>query len=157
MSTMLQASSSNIKRFKKNKRKDDADPIPARWRYTLELHLSGKKVSEIEEITGYAAPTIYKILADPKMASEKQQIMKYYDAEFEALYHKVIDSVRNGLDSEECTDQLNAAKIWLKAHGKMQPDVIKGNDTNISAEKIVFQILNQSREQREQLLEQRSA
>lgn len=150
MSTMLMSGSNQLK-FHRRKKKNDVVPIPSRWRYVLELHLSGRSVSEIEEITGYASPTIYKIISDPKMVAEKQQIMRYYDSEFESLYHKVIDSVRNGLDSEEVPDQLNASKIWLKAHGKMQPDVVKSSETNLSAEKIVFQILNQARDDRKEL------
>lgn len=86
------------------------------------------------------------------MVSEKQQIMKHYDSEFEALYSRVINVVRENLEHTDDPKVRNdAAKIWLKAHGKFQADTVREGDTNISAERVVFQILNQAKEERKQL------
>lgn len=134
------------------KRKSNTMPTTIRWRYVLELHMSGKTAAEIQEITGYSQPMTYRILSDPRMVAMKQEIMKHYDMEFEALYGKVIKAVRDNL-SEEADPKVknDAAKIWLKSHGKFQADTIREGDTNLSAEKIVFQILNQAKEERKQL------
>lgn len=136
-------------RYGRKVRQKDVTPISSRWRYVLELHLAGRSPAEIQEITGYSPAMMYLILADPRMVAEKQQIMRYYDSEFEALYARVINVVRENL---ECPDdpkvRNDAAKIWLKSHGKFQADKEQSNDTNISAEKIVFQILNQAKEER---------
>lgn len=138
-------------RYGRKRKKNDIVGITPRWRYVLELHLAGKRIEEIQELTGYAPPTIYKILSDPRMIAERQQIMKYYDLDFEALYKQVIETIRVNLNEEDPKVRNDAAKIWLKAHGKFQADAVREGDTNISAEKIVFQILNQAREERKQL------
>ena len=57
----------------------------------------------------------------------------------------MVQSIRDGL-RDECDMQtrLAASKLWLKAHGKMQPEQ-KGN-MNITAEDVVVQILNQQQQ-----------
>jgi hypothetical protein len=121
--------------------------VRPRHRYVLELHLAGKKVKEIQNLTGYANSTIYNILASPEVASLRQQIMKVYDLEFEALYSKVIEAIEDGLDEEDIWMRLQAAKLWLKAHGKgsaLQPPPTA--QFNITAEDVVVQLLQQAKE-----------
>jgi len=145
----LTTSSTPVRYGRRRKKQIDVTPIPYRWRYVLELHLAGRRPAEIQEITGYSQPMMYRILSDPRMIAEKQQIMKYYNSEFEALYSKVINVVRDNLECADPKVQNDAAKIWLKSHGRFQADREQSNDTNISAEKIVFQILNQAKEDRQ--------
>ena len=122
----------------------EVNPVSHRYRMVLDLHLSGHKVNEIQELTGYAESTIYDILSKDEVVALRQQIMNVYDKEFEMLFPQVIQSIRLGLNpSQDLKDQLSAAKLWLKAHGKGGVKVEKGGDTyNLTAEDVVFQILN---------------
>lgn len=123
-------------------KKSDINPVPHRWRYVLELHLAGTKVAEISELTGYAPPTIYRILNEDDIVILKQQIMRHYDSEFETLFPEVIRAIKNGLADPE--KYLEAAKVWLKAHGKLDSnrDLNARQTINVTAEDVVFQILN---------------
>jgi hypothetical protein len=69
--------------------------------------------------------------------------MSYYDQEFEALFPDVIQAVREGLVSDDMSHRLDAAKTWLKAHGKFSGDAKQVQQINLTAEDIVFNILNQ--------------
>lgn len=122
--------------------------VSHRWRYVLELHLSGKKVEEIAELTGYKPATIYGILRDDGVNELRAQHMKRYDQEFEALYPKVVDSIRDGLDHSNADVQKEARRDWLKAHGKYR-DVPAANAPSVfSAEQMVVNILQQARDER---------
>lgn len=127
----------------KNKRRAS---VSHRWRYVLELHLCGKRVHEIAELSGYSVNTIYGILRDEAVLSLRQQLMQQFDSEFEALYPKVIDSIRYGLDHPHPDVQKEARRDWLKAHGKYRDQPQQAQQT-FSAEKMVVQILQQAREE----------
>lgn len=114
-----------------------------KWRHVLELHLAGRTVHEISEATGYKPYTIYGILRKDEIIALRQQLMAHVSDEFEALYPKVVKSIRDGLDSPSQDIQKEARRDWLKAHGKFRDVETKQGDTNYSAEKIIFQILNQ--------------
>jgi len=122
----------------------EVNPVSHRHRMVLDLHLSGHQVKEIQDLTGYAESTIYDILSQEEVVALRQQIMHVYDKEFEMLFPKVIQSIRMGLEpTKDIKDQLSAAKLWLKAHGKGGVKIEKGGDTyNLTAEDVVFQILN---------------
>lgn len=117
-------------------------PVSPRWKYVLELSLAGASPARIQELTGYSPSMMYRILADPRIVAVKQQMMRYYDDEFERLYPKVIQAVRENLDHDDPKVRNDAAKTWLKAHGKFTPDQ-SSNQVNVTAEEVVFQILNQ--------------
>jgi len=127
------------------KRGEGDSEVPLRHRYVLELHLAGKTSKEIQQLTHYAYSTIYKILASDDIVTLRQQLMTYYDSTFELLFPDVIKAVREGLEATEMKDRLQAAKLWLKAHGRVAaPKEDKGDTYNITAEDVVFQILSMS-------------
>ena len=126
--------------------------VSLKWRRVLDLHFAGKTREEIMELTGYSYIRISQILNDDRIVELRQQIMKYYDQDFEALYPRVVNSIREGLVSPEAGVQTDARRDWLKAHGKFQPLVKEGGgNINVSAEKIIFQILNQAKAERTEL------
>ena len=126
--------------------------VSLRWRRVLDLHFAGKTREEIMDITGYSYIRISQILNEPRMVELRQQVMKYYDQDFEALYPRVVQSIREGLVDPEPGVQTDARRDWLKAHGKFQPAVKEGGgNVNMSAEKIIFQILNQAKAERREL------
>lgn len=125
--------------------------VSLKWRRVLDLHFAGKTREEIMELTGYSYTRISQILNEPRIVELRQQVMKFYDQDFEALYPRVVDSIRKGLVSEEAGVQTDARRDWLKAHGKFTPEVKVGSSVNVSAEKIIFQILNQAKQERSDL------
>lgn len=120
----------------------ETKPVAGKYKYVLALHLSGKKVIEISELTGYKQDTIYKILNKEEVIGLRQQLMAHLDKEFEAQYEKVINVIERGLDPQSPQSiQLQAAKLWGDYHKKFQP-VKVDNTINLTAEDIVFNIMN---------------
>lgn len=112
--------------------------IPLRWRVVLDYHLAGHKATEIALLTGFSLNSVYRILNHKDTQLIRQQLLDATNQEFEALAQKVVDSVRDDLNSEDPTRRSDGRKDWLKMYGK--PQEKEGN--KFSAEQMVFQILN---------------
>lgn len=126
-------------------KKSDHRTIPHRWFEVLALHLAGKKPKEIQEATGYSSAMIYRILDHEDTIAARQQMLRYYDQEFEALFPMVIDAIRKGLQSGD--KYLEAAEKWGKMMGKGAAKIVggKGGDTyNFSAENVALILLKQA-------------
>lgn len=120
-------------------------PTKVRKRIVIEDDKPVEKVTHhsIHELTGYSPAMIHRILANEDIIGLRQQIMCYYDDEFQAMYPEVIDAVRRGLDSHD--KYLEAAKIYLKEFGSQSKGTGGGDgmQVNFTAEDMVFQILQQ--------------
>jgi hypothetical protein len=144
--------------LKRNEGNSGAD-VSLRHRFVLELHLAGHLPTKnkpgkasIHELTDYSPAMIHRILALPDVQALRQQIMYYYDQEFEALFPDVIEAVRDGLVVEAgTTSRLDAARLWLKAHGRSTPSPSGGGNVNITAEDVVVQILNMANTRQEEV------
>jgi len=156
MSLLLDAKRSDEKfRGRRALKRSETRPVLPRHRFVLELHLAGHAVQRslpgkpsICELTGYSPAMVYRILASEEIQALKQQVMRAYDQEFEALYPEVVQAIREGLaDGNDMQTRLAASKLWLKAHGKLQPD--NQGQVNVTAEDVVIQILNQASEARQ--------
>jgi hypothetical protein len=112
--------------------------IPLRWRNVLDLHLAGHKANEIALLTGFSLNSIYRILNHKDTQIIRQQLLKSTWDEAEALVTKVIDSVRDDLNSDDPDRVSDARKDWIKLYGKPQEEKVN----QFSAEQMVFQILN---------------
>jgi len=124
-------------------KKSDHQITPLRWKHVLHLHLSGRTVQEIKELTSYSVPMIYRILGDNRILSLRQQILEVTQKEFEALFADVVDVIRTSLASDDERIRLEGTNQWLKAHGKFREG--GGSLTvNITAEDVVQNILNGS-------------
>lgn len=121
--------------------KRDYNPLPHRYYYVLALHLKGSTLEEISELSGYAVSTIQAILRSKDVIAVRQQILATTQAEFEALFDSVVEVIRDTLKYGDTDQKLQAAEKWLKAHGKYQSN--QGPTINLTAEDVVFQILNQ--------------
>ena len=141
MESLLQSSTPDRYAVRRHFRRDEKSPVSHRWQHVLALHLSGKKVHEIELLTKYRPPTIYKILSSPNVLALRQQLLHYTSQEFEALFPKVVDGIRDALSSPDLTTVLKGSDQWLKAHGKYAKS--EGVNVNITAEDIVMNILQQ--------------
>lgn len=144
MSSLLLSSTPDRYQVRRRVTRKETDPVSHRHQYVLALHLAGRRVHEIEELTGYKPPTIYHILSEPNVLALRQQLLNHTSKEFEALFGKTVEAIRQGLDSADAKIQLEAADKWLKAHGKYQKS--EGTQVNITAEDIVMNILNQKLE-----------
>ena len=123
----------------------DKTPIPLRYHKVLALHLAGKTVKDICLETNYKESTIYNILSDSRVAHIRQQLLNHTQTEFEALYGKVVETLRGDLFSGQPEREHKAREQWFKASGKYTPDKTTG-DITITAEDIVFNILNQQKD-----------
>ena len=116
--------------------------IPHRWYQVLSLYMSGKSVKEIMALTGYSQWMTYNIMRQPEIIAARQQILQATSDEFENLFLKVVDNIKDQLDSEDPQVQLAAQNQFFKATGKFAPKV-KSPEDNISAEDVVSKLLQQ--------------
>jgi hypothetical protein len=113
-----------------------------RHAFVLALHLSGKKTSEIAEITGYNLQYIYRILnQDEEILALRQQHLSILDKEFEAMWAKVMKTVEDAIDDGDVDVRLRAVDIWMKAMKRYKTDTQIAGTVNLTAEDIVVQIL----------------
>lgn len=117
--------------------------VPLRWLTVLHMHLAGRSNKEIAAELGYSLNSTYRILNHKDTQYVRQQLMQSTQQEFEALFNNVVDAVKTGLKDLDPKVQLSAASLWLKSHGKIK-EADGGTTVNVTAEDVVFQILNQS-------------
>jgi hypothetical protein len=148
MDSILSSSTPDRYQARRHFKLTDKTPIPLRYHKVLAMHLAGKTVGNLDVVgsicqeTGFKPPTIYKILKDPRVCQIRQQLLDHTQTEFEALYPLVVNSIRKDLLSEQPDRENRARDQWLHASGKYSSD--KSNVTmNVTAEDVVFQILNQ--------------
>ena len=128
-------------RYQANRRvtRAETDPVTHKHQYVLALHLAGRKPHEIQLETGYSIPRIYSILKEPNVVALRQQLLSSVSDEFEALFSKAVDVIRDGLDSPDPKVRLDVCKEFMKAH----PKFTKGKKTDdVTAEDVVAKILN---------------
>jgi len=142
MDSVLTSATPDRYNTKRHLKLSDNNPIPHKYFNVLSLHLAGKTVKTICEETGYKPPTVYRILQDERVVQVRQQLLNHTQTEFEALYPLVVDSIRKDLLSEQPDRENRARDQWLRAAGKYGSDKTTQN-INVTAEDVVFQILNQ--------------
>jgi hypothetical protein len=142
MESVLTSQTSDRYNGRRHLKLTDKTPIPLKYHKVLALHLSGKKVVDIAAETGYKLPSIYAILKDPRVVEIRQQLMNVTQTEFEALYGRVVDTLRGDLFSGMPEREHKAREQWLRASGKYKSESDK-QVINVTAEDVVFQILNQ--------------
>lgn len=152
MNSLLVSKSPDQYQGRRHLKRSETRPVLPRHLFVLELHLAGHEAARskpdkpsIQELTDYSPAMIYRILADEQIVAMKQQVMAYYDSEFEALYPKVVHKIREALESSTPATYMDGAKTWLKAHGKLDNKERKGDTYNLTAEDIAINILNQAR------------
>lgn len=143
VASLMLSASPDAYQGRRHLKRSETRPVLPRHRFVLELHLAGKSVQEICELSQYSPAMVYRILESEDVIALRQQIMSYYDQEFEALFPDVIQAVREGLVADDMSHRLDAAKTWLKAHGKFSSESKPIQQFNLTAEDVVFNILNQ--------------
>jgi hypothetical protein len=121
--------------------RNEVDCSLYRWPLVVSLHMSGYNTEEVSELTGYAPGTILRILKDPRAQAMKQQILSDLDEELEAKKKEVYEVVSNALQGVPISDDRKwAVDLWMKVHGKYKTND-KGGTTNVTAENVVMQIM----------------
>lgn len=146
MQSVLTSSTPDHYQARRHLKLTDRNPIPLRYSKVLALHLAGKPVigeGGICEETGYAPATVYRILSDDRVVQIRQQLLAHTQTEFEALYPAVVASLRKDILSGQPDRENRARDQWLRAAGKYSQDN-KPSQINVTAEDVVFQILNQA-------------
>lgn len=108
--------------------------------YVLSLHLAGKTVDEIATATNYNPSTVRQILNNQKVNEIRQMLLDDTQKEFEALFGPIVGKIRDMLDTKDTA--VDAINLWIKLHGRGGKQASSTNTTNITAEDIVFNILN---------------
>lgn len=151
---LLEPPSSEELTFKRVTRRDTLKVRP-KHRFVLELHLSGYPVKDklnpdgsvkkvgICTLTGYSAQTVSNILNSKEVDELRQQINLTLDKEFQAQYGKVIQAVGDALDEGKPDSvRLQGAKLWGDFHKRFSKDLPGQQTINLTAEDVVFQIMN---------------
>jgi len=122
--------------------------VNTRARAVVDLHLSGHSADEIAEMLGYASrASVYQLLSTDKVRALIQEVMDYYDQTFRTLYPEVISAVSSALVSSDEKVQLEASKIWLKSHGKLDNRQQEQKGPEVTIENMVANILIQAKEE----------
>jgi hypothetical protein len=124
------------------------NPIPLRWLNVLHLHLAGKSAKEIAFRTGFSLSYVYVVLNHKDVGYMRQQLLANTQQEFEALYERIVQSVRDDLDSGDPERISDARKDWLKAHGKVSKEDAANLNIHLTAEDVVMQIQNGTKNER---------
>ena len=135
----LTQSPGNELRIKKVRR-SDLVPIPHKWFEVIALHLAGTATKEILETTGYSIQTYYRIMNNPRSIAVRQQLLSVYQDEFEALFSKVIDNLREQLGDNDMKVKQTAQQQWLTAEKKFK--IKTAESPGESAEDLVSRLLN---------------
>jgi len=125
----------------RKKRRNEVVPIPHRWFEVLGMHLAGVKTKEISKRTGYSMQSLYRILNSERTQAVRQQLLSMYQDEYEALFEKVIDNIREQLDDDDRKVQQTAQQQWLNSEKKFRGLQSK-NMPGESAEDLVSRMLN---------------
>lgn len=138
---MSDSLTSNNQSFQLEKKGRIALPIPMRWLAVVQMHLAGHKINAIALATGYTENSIYRILNHEDANAVRQQILDTTQKEFEALFPKVVEAVRTGLEEADPKVRAIYTNQWLRANGKLS-DSKATIVNNITAEDVVQNILN---------------
>lgn len=109
----------------------------------LAMHLAGYKQKDIAEQLGLGIVTVSRVLNSDRVLRLRQQILQTYELEFELQMPGVLELLRTKMDSEDEAVQLRAIDMYLKMFGKYKPKD-QSATLNLTAEDVVFNILNQS-------------
>lgn len=142
---LIQSSESQFNEQNKGNGGVSEKAITFRMKQVLYLHMAGESPEDIAEQLGYSSRfAIYNVLRNPKIRALQQEIMDYYDDRFRQLYPEVIESVKSALRSADEKVQLEASKIWLKSHGKLESRQ-EQQAPSMTIESLVANILVQAR------------
>jgi len=114
-------------------------PLSRRWQLILEYHLLGKPHSQIAEELNISPQTVRNVIRSDLGQRYLAQRYEELDEEFKGLYRKVINTIRECLDSSDERVRLLAAEKWLKAHGKFKEQP----EERVKAEVVIQQIFQQ--------------
>lgn len=118
-------------------------PISQRWMAVLSYHLAGLSIDQIAEKTGYAPGTVRVILNNPKVNEMRQLLLEETQKDFEALFDKITGKIREMLDSKD--QVVDAINLWIRMHGRAGAQKSAGPSIAVTAEDVVFNILNNPR------------
>jgi hypothetical protein len=107
----------------------------------LDYALSGMDPKVIAAETGYSLNSVYRILNHPNTIQLRQQKLEAFQRDFDNLYNKVTERIREGLDNLDPKIVAIYTNQWLKANGKLS-EKQKGLTVNLTAEDVIMQIKN---------------
>jgi len=105
--------------------------LSQRHKLIIGMHLTGKSSMEIAGIVGCSAQTVNKVILDPLA----QEVVAYYyegtEEELKALFPKVVDTVRDALDSGNIETRLKGVDRFTKLTGRDEEKGSKEVNVNV--------------------------
>jgi len=117
--------------------------LTAQHKQMILSHLSGVSNNDIAELYKRTAVSVSRILNDPLALAEISNLLEDVEKEFQALYPKSVERLREAMDAETLaktpahTTRLKAIDIYYRANGKYR-DADSGAE---SAEDVIARIL----------------
>jgi predicted transcriptional regulator len=115
-------------------------PVNQRWMTVLSYHLAGKTAAQIAKLMGYSPQTVRVILANKRVNEMRQLLLQSTQEEFEALFATVTDKIRQMLGNKDTVAE--GIRLWTRLAGRREKVEGATINNNITAEDVVFQMLN---------------
>ena len=110
-------------------RRDRLKRLSQRHKLIIGMHLNGESHKEIAKVVGCSETTVSVVVRDPLA----QEVIEFYhegvEAELKALFPKVVDAVRKGLEDNSIKTKLAAVDRFAKLTGLDAPEGGSRGDT----------------------------
>lgn len=112
-------------------------PVSGFQRLVAVRFASGEAVTSIAKGVSQSTSRIWAILRQPDVKAYLAEIREIYNAEMEALFGKVVETLREALNSSDHTIALSGAALHMKIMERL-----KGKTEEVTAEDVINRILS---------------
>lgn len=106
----------------------------------LKLIVSGRTQTDAAREVGLSLPHLNRALKKTSVQHEMNTLQATLDKEYASLFGKVVNVLREGLNSPDPTIQQNAVRLWFQGSGKQKASV----SVTLSAEDVIQKMISGS-------------
>lgn len=103
----------------------------------LKLIISGRTQVDAAHDVGLSPPHLSRALKQAHVQQEMQSMQSVLDKEYASLFGRVVEVLREGLNSLDPTIQQNAVRLWFQGSGKQKASV----SVTLSAEDVIQKMI----------------
>ena len=103
----------------------------------LKLIISGRTQVDAARDVGLSPPHLSRALKQALVQQEMQSMQSVLDKEYASLFGRVVEVLREGLNSLDPTIQQNAVRLWFQGSGKQKASV----SVTLSAEDVIQKMI----------------
>lgn len=103
----------------------------------LKLIISGRTQVDAARDVGLSPPHLSRALKQAHVQQEMQSMQSVLDKEYASLFGRVVEVLREGLNSLDPTIQQNAVRLWFQGSGKQKASV----SVTLSAEDVIQKMI----------------